>query len=112
MQELINIIKKTQSPIICVCNDRSSPKVRSLANYCVDVRFRKHTVQQVYVLPACSDCPKAQERIVNIARKEGFSVQPLAIQKVLESVNVDIRQALNLLQMWRSTSNNLTFAEP
>lgn len=47
MQELINIIKKSQSPIICICNDRSSPKVKSLAGYCVDIKFRKPTVQQV-----------------------------------------------------------------
>lgn len=46
MAELIQLIKKTKIPIICICNDRSSPKVRSLANYCLDLRFRR------YALPA------------------------------------------------------------
>lgn len=46
---------------------------------------------------------------MDIARLEGFRVQLLAIEKVLESVNGDIRQALNLLQLWRSTSNELLF---
>lgn len=41
MAELIQLIKKTRTPIICCCNDRSSPKVRNLANYCVDLRFRR-----------------------------------------------------------------------
>lgn len=41
MAELILLIKKTQLPIVCICNDRNSPKVRSLANYCLDLRFRR-----------------------------------------------------------------------
>ena len=28
-------------PIICICNDRMSQKVRSLANYCYDLRFAR-----------------------------------------------------------------------
>lgn len=59
MQELYSLIKatkvwkriqllerlfpdwKSQVPIICICNDRSSPKVKTLANYCIDLRFRR-----------------------------------------------------------------------
>jgi replication factor C subunit 1 len=41
-QELIQIIKKTSIPIICLCNDRSSPKIRSLANHCFDLRFKRY----------------------------------------------------------------------
>lgn len=41
MAELISIIKKSKIPIICCCNDRSSPKVRTLANYCLDLRLRR-----------------------------------------------------------------------
>ena len=40
-QQLIAMIKKTKIPIICICNDRQSPKVRSLVNHCIDIRFRK-----------------------------------------------------------------------
>ena len=43
IQELIRIIKTTQTPIICICNDRESPKVRSLANSCYDLTFSKPT---------------------------------------------------------------------
>ncbi len=38
---LIDSIKETKIPIICVCNDRQHPKIRSLANYCYDIRFHK-----------------------------------------------------------------------
>ena len=39
MAELIHIIKKTQIPIICICNDRQDTKIRSLVNSCVDIKF-------------------------------------------------------------------------
>jgi replication factor C subunit 1 len=39
MQELINLIKSTKIPIICMCNDRNNQKVWSLANYCFDLRL-------------------------------------------------------------------------
>ena len=49
MQELINLIKSTKIPIICMCNDRNSQKVRSLANYCFDLRFYRPKVDQIKV---------------------------------------------------------------
>ena len=49
MQELINLIKSTKVPIICMCNDRNSQKVRSLANYCFDLRFQRPRVDQIKV---------------------------------------------------------------
>lgn len=38
---IIQMIKTTKVPIICICNDRSSEKIRSLASHCLDVRFHK-----------------------------------------------------------------------
>lgn len=49
MQELIQLIKNTSVPIICMCNDRNHPKVRSLANYCFDLRFSRPRVEQIRV---------------------------------------------------------------
>ena len=42
VQALIKIIKSTKVPIICICNDRQSTKVRSLAGHCYDLRFIKY----------------------------------------------------------------------
>lgn len=50
MQELINLIKKTEVPIVCICNDKSTPKMRSLLNYCYDVTFPKPKVEQIKVV--------------------------------------------------------------
>ena len=34
-------IKKTKVPIICICNDRQHPKMRTLAGNCYDIKFSK-----------------------------------------------------------------------
>lgn len=49
MNELIALIKRSKIPIICICNDRSHPKVRSLANYCFDLRYARPRVEQIKV---------------------------------------------------------------
>lgn len=38
---IINMIKNSRAPIICICNDRSSEKIRSLATHCLDIKFQK-----------------------------------------------------------------------
>lgn len=49
MQELIGLIKNSNVPIICMCNDRNSQKMRSLVNYCYDLRFSRPRVEQIKV---------------------------------------------------------------
>lgn len=50
IQELIALIKNTKIPIICLCNDRNHPKIRSLVNYCFDLRFNRPRVEQIKVI--------------------------------------------------------------
>ena len=40
--ELAQLIKKTRIPIICICNEAQSQKVRSLRNICYDLPFRRY----------------------------------------------------------------------
>lgn len=49
VQELIQLVKSARVPIICMCNDRNHPKIRSLANYCFDLRFSKPRAEQIRV---------------------------------------------------------------
>lgn len=49
MQELINLIKNTSIPIICMCNDRNHQKMRSLVNHCFDLKFNKPRLEQIRV---------------------------------------------------------------
>lgn len=46
--DLIASIKISKIPIICICNDRYSQKLKSLVNYCLLLSFRKPTKQQVF----------------------------------------------------------------
>ena len=97
--ELIKVIKSSKTPIICICNDRQSPKIRSLTNHCFDLRVRRPTKQQI-----------AQKMIV-IAHKEGLQVDSNAAEMLVEQAGNDIRQVLNCLQMWRAQSQVVRFNE-
>jgi replication factor C subunit 1 len=88
MAELIKLIKSSKVPIICICNDRQSPKVKSLANHCLDLRF-KRPVKTVIA-----------RRAVEVGKAEGMEVEMNAAEAIAESCGNDIRQVLNCLQMW------------
>ncbi len=40
--EVIRALHTAKIPFICVCNDRYSQKLKSLANHCLDLRFRRY----------------------------------------------------------------------
>ncbi|KAI4291319.1 replication factor C subunit 1 [Pancytospora philotis] len=84
--ELIGIIKRAKMPIICICNDRSHPKMRTLAGHCLDVRFRKLDARTV--LP----------RVKEILRAEQKSLADHVLNEVIASCNSDMRYILNTLQ--------------
>lgn len=99
-QELIRMIKKSKVPIICIANDDSSSNMRSLANNCFKIRFRKPLATQV------------TKRLAEIAKREGFrAVQDQTLTKLAEGCNGDIRQMINLLQTWRVSSPSLSFTD-
>ena len=39
IQALIQVIKTSKTPIICICNDRMNKKLQSLLGYCYDLKF-------------------------------------------------------------------------
>ncbi|KAJ1976736.1 DNA replication factor C complex subunit Rfc1 [Dimargaris xerosporica] len=97
MAELIQIIKKSLIPIICICNDRQSPNIRSLAGYCEDLRFRR------------PDANTIRSRLMTIAFKEKLKLQPNAIDQLVASTHADIRQILNLLSTYRLSNASMTY---
>jgi replication factor C subunit 1 len=88
---LIGVIKSSKTPIVCICNDRQSQKIKSLANHCLDLRFRR---------PSNLDIKTALKRVVVT---EGYAADDVVLDKLVEACNADIRQMLNLLQIWRPT---------
>jgi replication factor C subunit 1 len=94
MSELIQMIKKSRVPIICICNDRQSQKMKSLLPYCMDLRYRRPTKSVI------------ANRAVRIAAQEGFTVEQNAAEAIAESCGNDVRQVLNCMQMWASDSSS------
>lgn len=96
IQELIALIKTTHVPIICMCNDRNHPKIRSLVNYCYDLRFAKPRLEQI------------RGAMMSVCFKEGIKIPPDALAQIISGTGMDVRQTLNNLSMWTAAKQTLT----
>ena len=72
--------------------DRSSSKVLSLANHCLDLRFRK------------MDSRNLAEKMTEIARKEELDIKPNALEQLVSACNLDIRHILNVFSLLKLES--------
>ena len=100
VQELIQLIKSTRVPIICIANDGYNQKLKSLKNYCLELKFGKpmHTI--------------VVKRLKMIAESEGFVVNNInALEKLYLSSGSDIRHVINALQTWRMRTSELKYDE-
>jgi DNA polymerase III delta prime subunit len=91
MAELIKIIKTTATPIICICNDASSDKVKSLKNYCKTYSWSRPRATQV------------THRLQTIALSQGMKVDDRAMEAIFQNTGNDLRATINYLQMLAST---------
>ena len=96
MSELIKMIKNSLVPIICICNDRQSQKIKSLAPHCLDLKYRRPTKSMI------------AKRTIQIGQAEGMNVEYNAAEAVAESCGNDVRQVLNVLQMWSNKKHGST----
>ncbi|KAH0478603.1 MAG: hypothetical protein KVP17_003697, partial [Porospora cf. gigantea B] len=85
-QAMGKLIDVTRCPVICICNDRMSQKVRSLASKCYDLRFSRPTSQQMMC------------RLSGIAQHEQLSVTQATLDSLANTAGFDIRQVLNAMQ--------------
>ncbi len=103
IQELIRIIKTTQTPIICICNDRESPKVRSLASSCYDLTFSKPPKFSFDNYLTSSSA--VINRLRYICNQEALPLTHSQLAQLVEATDGDIRQCLNKLQIVASSSD-------
>ncbi|EDW32619.1 GL13172 [Drosophila persimilis] len=87
IQELIALIKDSSVPIICMCNDRNHPKIRSLVNYCFDLRFQRPRLEQI------------KGKIMSICFKEKVKISPAKVEEIIAATNNDIRQSINHISL-------------
>ncbi|CAI0447580.1 unnamed protein product, partial [Linum tenue] len=97
--DLIASIKISKVPIICICNDRYSQKLKSLVNYCLPLNFRKPTKQQM------------AKRLMQIANAEGLKADEIALEELAERVNGDLRMAVNQLQYMSLSMSTIQYGD-
>lgn len=91
--ELIALIKESRVPVICMCNDRNHPKIRSLANHCFDLRFHKPTINQI------------RGAMMSVCFKEGIKLEAGAMDEIIAGTGNDIRQTLNHLALYSASKD-------
>lgn len=91
--ELIALIKDSHIPVICMCNDRNHPKIRSLSNHCFDLRFNKPTVNMI------------RGAMMSICFKEGIKVEAAGLDEIISGTGNDIRQTLNHLALYSASKD-------
>lgn len=92
--ELILLIKESHIPVICMCNDRANPKMRSLSNHCFDLKFYKPSINQM------------RSAMMSVCFKEGIKVEPGAVDAIISGTGNDVRQTLNHLALYSATKDN------
>lgn len=84
---LVECIKESCIPIICICDDRYSQNIKPILNYCVDFKLAKPSYDDVYRL------------IYKVVTTEGIKIGKSSVDKLYEQSNGDIRIILNTLQL-------------
>lgn len=83
---LLECIKETKIPIVCICNNRYNQTIKPILNYCLDFKMVKPSYQEVYRL------------LYNIVVTEKIRIKEQEIKELYEQSNGDIRFILNNLQ--------------
>jgi replication factor C subunit 1 len=77
----------TAFPIVCIANERTSPKLRGLAANCLDIRFSRPTKTTI-----------AKTLLNGAVKKEGLTITQSELETLCEQNGNDIRAILNSLQ--------------
>ncbi|TIC28236.1 DNA replication factor C, large subunit [Wallemia mellicola] len=91
------LIKKTRIPIICICNDKSNPKMRPFQNTCGDILFRRPEASQI------------RSRIMSILHKEKMKLDSNVVDQLISGSQSDIRQVINMISTWKLLSNTMNY---
>ncbi|KAF1963096.1 DNA replication factor C, large subunit [Byssothecium circinans] len=95
---LAAVCKKTEIPMILICNDRRLPKMKPF-DYCTfDIPFRRPTVDQI------------KSRMMTIAVREKLpKMPPSVLSALIEGTHADIRQVVNMLSTAKLDQASMDF---
>ncbi len=90
------MIKSSLVPVICICNDRQSTKVRSLAYHCYDLRFQKPRAEAI------------KGAMMSVCYKEGIKIDPSSLMEMVVASGQDVRQVIHNLSLWGAGDKTLS----
>lgn len=94
---LAKVCKKTEIPLILICNDRRLPKMKPFDHVTYDIPFRRPTVDQV------------RSRVATICAREGLKMPGPVMDALIEGSNKDIRQIINMLSSAKLDQDSMDF---
>ncbi|RVD82322.1 uncharacterized protein DFL_006750 [Arthrobotrys flagrans] len=97
--QMAAICRKTQIPVICICNDRRLPKMKPFDHVTYDLQFRRPTATEI------------RTRMMTICYREGLKLTPQAIDSLTEGSHSDIRQIINMLSTFGVSGKEMSFDE-
>lgn len=93
--QLASFCRKTQAPLILICNDKSLPKMRPFDRVTLDVPFRRPQAREM------------KSRLMTIALREHIKLDPNIIDQLVSATSNDIRQIINLLSTVSKTQKSI-----
>lgn len=94
---LARLCKKTDIPMILICNERRQPKMKPFDHVTLDIPFRRPTTDQV------------RSRIATICLREGLKLPMQVIEALIEGSNKDIRQIINMISTAKLDQDAMDF---
>lgn len=94
---LAKFARKTEVPLILICNERRLPKMKPFDHVAFDIRFNRPTVDQV------------RSRIMTICHREGLKLPPPVVDALIEGSNKDIRQIINMISTAKLDQTTMNF---
>ncbi|RMD42468.1 hypothetical protein DV735_g2683, partial [Chaetothyriales sp. CBS 134920] len=94
---LAAVAKKTNVPMIFICNERRLPKMKPFDFVTADFPFRRPTTDQI------------RSRISTICYREGIKLPIPILNAIIEGGNADIRQVINMIAAIKIDKKEMDF---
>lgn len=96
---LAKFCKKTEVPLILICNDRKLQKMKPFDFVAFDVKFQRPTIEQI------------RSRMMTVCHREGLKLSPQVLDALIEGSNRDIRQIVNMLSTVKLDQTSMDFSQ-
>ncbi|CRG88953.1 Replication factor C subunit 1 [Talaromyces islandicus] len=91
--------KKTNIPLILICNERSLPKMKPFDHVTFELAFRRPSADMI------------RARLSTICFREGIKIPPQVLDSLIAGTNSDIRQVINMLSTVKLDQKTLDYEQ-